>query len=74
MQCSRLLRQVRVVAIGVRDERCDNFARFDIDLVVRERGSGGPVALDHGDYVLYDISPTQPVEVVEHRWFRAQSS
>ena len=39
-----------------------------------ERGSGGPVALDHGDYVLYDIGPTQPVEVVELPWFRAQSS
>jgi len=42
---------VRFISVSVRDERGDEVARIEVDLAIRERDGGGPVAFDYG--ILY---------------------
>ena len=46
--CPQVLRQIGVVAVGVRDERGEGFGRFDLKLVVRNSSRGGLVASTTG--------------------------
>lgn len=73
-QRPRVLRKIRVVPVGIRDERGDGIDCFDIELVVQSRSSHGFVALDHWNLAHYDVLRTHSVEVVEHCRFRAQFS
>ena len=74
VKCPWVICEIRVVSIGVRDERLNGLGRSGFQLVVRKRNGGGLMAFNYGDLVLYDVYPMLYVEVVEHRRFWAQSS